>query len=178
MKDIPKDLRINDEIRAREVLIINANGDKIGVMPLREAIRVAFDQNLDLVEVAPNAKPPVCRVMDYGKYKFEMAKRDRETKKKQKIAGMKEIRMRPNIEEHDFQVRLRNMQKFLREGDKVKATVMFRGREIVHADIGQALLRRMVEDCADLCAVERDPHLEGRHLIMILTPKQAQQQAE
>ncbi|HEY3316731.1 MAG TPA: translation initiation factor IF-3 [Bacillota bacterium] len=175
---MPKDLRINDEIRAREVLIINANGDKLGVMPLREAIRVAFDQNLDLVEVAPNAKPPVCRVMDYGKYKFEMAKRDRETKKKQKTAGMKEIRMRPNIEEHDFLVRLRNMQKFLREGDKVKATIMFRGREIVHADIGQALLRRMVEDCGDICAVERDPHLEGRHLIMILTPKQAQQQAE
>ncbi len=160
------------------MLVINANGDKLGVMPLREAIRTAFDQNLDLVEVAPSAKPPVCRVLDYGRFKYEMAKRERETKKKQKVLEMKEVRMRPNIEEHDFLVRLRSAQKFLREGDKVKATIMFRGREIVHADIGQALLRRMVEDCADLCIVERDPHLEGRHLIMILAPKQAQQQAE
>ncbi len=160
------------------MLVINANGDKLGVMPLREAIRVAFEQNLDLVEVAPSAKPPVCRVLDYGRFKYEMAKRERETKKKQKTLEMKEVRMRPNIEEHDFQVRLRSAQKFLREGDKVKATIMFRGREIVHADIGQALLRRMVEDCADLCIVERDPHLEGRHLIMILAPKQVQLQAE
>lgn len=160
------------------MLVINANGDKLGVMPLREAIRVAFEQNLDLVEVAPSAKPPVCRVLDYGRFKYEMAKRERETKKKQKTLEMKEVRMRPNIEEHDFQVRLRSTQKFLREGDKVKATIMFRGREIVHADIGQNLLRRMVEDCADLCIVERDAHLEGRHLIMILAPKQAQQQAE
>ena len=160
------------------MLVINANGDKLGVMPLREAIRVAFDQNLDLVEVAPSAKPPVCRVLDYGKFKYEMAKRERETKKKQKTLGMKEVRMRPNIEEHDFQVRLRSAQKFLRDGDKVKATIMFRGREIVHSEIGQALLRRLVEDCGDLCTVERDPHLEGRHLIMILAPRQAQQQAE
>lgn len=171
-------MRINDAIRAREVRLVNNDGEQLGIVPFKEALRVAYEKGLDLVEVAPNAKPPVCRIMDYGKFKYEQSKRDKEARKKQKVVNIKEVKMRPTIEEHDFDVKIRNVQRFLKDGDKVKATIMFRGREIVHADIGQALLRRMVEDCADLCIVERDAHLEGRHLIMILAPKQAQQQAE
>ncbi|MCG0238470.1 MAG: translation initiation factor IF-3 [Firmicutes bacterium] len=151
--------------------MISETGEQIGILPLREALRIAADRGLDLVEVAPQARPPVCRLMDYGKYKYEQSKREREARKKQKVIDIKEIKMRPNIEDHDFEVRVRNAERFLRDGDKVKATIMFRGREIVHADLGKAVLDRLYERVKDLCVVERPAKVEGRNMIMILAPK-------
>jgi translation initiation factor IF-3 len=164
---------VNDGIRAREVRVIDEDGSQLGIMNLRDARRVAEDKNLDLVNVAPNSKPPVCRVMDYGKFKYEQAKKEKEAKKNQRIIELKEVRMTPNIEEHDFQVKLKNVIKFLGEGDKVKVTVRFRGREITHPTIGQQLLTKMAQAAGDNVIVERMPRLEGRHMIMILAPKQA-----
>ena len=131
---------MNDDIRAREIRLIDETGEQLGVMVLKEGLRIAAEKGLDLVEVAPNARPPVCRLTDYGKYKYEQAKRERETRKKQKIVDIKEVRMTPKIEGHDFQVKARNAIRFLQDGDKVKATVRFRGREIVHSDIGLSLI--------------------------------------
>lgn len=148
------------------------NGEQLGIVPAREAVRIAFEKGLDLVEVAPNAKPPVCRIMDYGKFKYEESKREREARKKQKVVSIKEVKMRPNIEDHDFDVRARQTERFLQDGDKVKCTIMFRGREIVHADLGKAVLERLVEHVRDLCVIERAPKVEGRNMIMILTPKE------
>ncbi len=166
-------MRINEEIRAREIRVVSPEGEQLGIMPVRDALKIAQEKELDLVEVAPTAKPPVCRIMDYGKYKYEQSKRDREAKKKQKVMSMKEVRMTPKIEGHDFQVKARNALKFLQDGDKVKATVRFRGREIVHADIGRALLHDLAEEVKDYGVVEREPRVEGKHMIMILAPKQA-----
>lgn len=126
---------------------------------------------MDLVEVAPQAKPPVCRIMDYGRYRYEQSKREKEAKKKQKIITVKEVKLRPNIDDHDFNVKARNAIRFLKDGDKVKATIMFRGRQIVHPDIGRQLLVRLAEQVKDLATVERQPKLEGRNMIMILAPK-------
>lgn len=148
------------------------NGEQLGIVPGREAVRIAFEKGLDLVEVAPNAKPPVCRIMDYGKFKYEESKREREARKKQKVVSIKEVKMRPNIEDHDFDVRARQTERFLQDGDKVKCTIMFRGREIVHADLGKAVLERLVERVRDLCVIERAPKVEGRNMIMILSPKE------
>lgn len=148
------------------------NGEQLGIVPAREAVRIAFEKGLDLVEVAPNAKPPVCRIMDYGKFKYEESKREREARKKQKVVSIKEVKMRPNIEDHDFDVRTRQTERFLQDGDKVKCTIMFRGREIVHADLGKAVLERLVERVRDLCVIERAPKVEGRNMIMILSPKE------
>lgn len=148
------------------------NGEQLGIVPGREAVRIAFEKGLDLVEVAPNAKPPVCRIMDYGKFKYEESKREREARKKQKVVSIKEVKMRPNIEDHDFDVRTRQTERFLQDGDKVKCTIMFRGREIVHADLGKAVLERLVERVRDLCVIERAPKVEGRNMIMILSPKE------
>jgi translation initiation factor IF-3 len=159
---------VNEEIRAREVRLIGSNGEQLGIKPLREALQIAADLNLDLVNVAPNAKPPVCRIMDYGKYRYEMQK---EARKNQKIVDIKEVRFSATIDEHDFQTKLRNVMKFLRDGDKVKLTVRFRGREITHAEIGQKVLERVAQEVQDICSVERKPKLEGRSMIMILTPK-------
>ncbi|GCL72294.1 MULTISPECIES: translation initiation factor IF-3 [Paenibacillus] len=165
---------INDEIRAREVRLIGADGEQLGIKPIREALQIAMDQNLDLVNVAPTAKPPVCRIMDYGKYRYEMQKKEKEARKNQKIVELKEIRLSATIDEHDFQTKLRNVSKFLNDGDKVKLSVRFRGREIAHAEIGQRVLERMAAEVEDLCVVERRPKLEGRSMIMILSPKQQQ----
>lgn len=162
---------MNDEIRAREIRLIDENGEQLGVMVVKEGLRIAAERELDLVEVAPNARPPVCRLVDYGKYKYEQAKRDREARKKQKVVDIKEVRMTPKIEGHDFQVKARNAIKFLQEGDKVKATVRFRGREIVHADIGRALLFDLAEEVKEYGSIEREPRVEGRHMIMILAPR-------
>ncbi|MGE5592104.1 MAG: translation initiation factor IF-3 [Betaproteobacteria bacterium] len=164
---------MNEAIRAREIRLIDENGEQLGIMVVREGLRIAAEKGLDLVEVAPNAKPPVCRLLDYGKYKYEQAKRDREARKKQRIMDIKEVRMTPKIEGHDFQVKVRNAQKFLQDGDKVKATVRFRGREIVHADIGRALLLDLAEEVKDYGVIEREPRVEGKHMIMVLAPKQA-----
>lgn len=150
---------------------MDADGNQLGVLNLREALRAAEERQLDLVEVAPQAKPPVCRIMDYGRYRYEQSKREKEAKKKQRIITVKEVKLRPNIDDHDFNVKARNAIRFLKDGDKVKATIMFRGRQIVHPDIGRQLLVRLADQVADLANVERHPKLEGRNMIMILAPK-------
>ncbi|HBT47202.1 MAG TPA: translation initiation factor IF-3 [Peptococcaceae bacterium] len=166
-----KDWRVNGEIRAREVRLVGTNGQQLGIMPLREALRIAHEQGLDLVEVAPQARPPVCRIMDYGKYKYEQSKREREARKKQRIIDVKEVKLRPGIEEHDFQVKARNALRFLEDGDKVKVTIMFRGREISHPELGEKLCWRLADQVSELASVERPPKLEGRNMVMILAPK-------
>ena len=168
---IIRDLRINDQIRVREVRVVGDGGEQFGVMPIRDALQLAQDRHVDLVEVSPTARPPVCRLMDYGKYKYEQAKRDRESRKKQKIVSVKELKMRPSIEDHDFDVKVKNARRFLTEGDKVKCTMVFRGREIVHARLAQETLSKLAELVSDVGAVERAPRVEGRAMIMILAPK-------
>ncbi|WP_322903222.1 translation initiation factor IF-3 [Paenibacillus campi] len=162
---------INDEIRVKEVRLVGPEGEQIGIKPTREAMQMAIDLNLDLVNVAPQAKPPVCRIMDYGKFRYEQQKKEKEARKNQKIVELKEIRFHANTEEHDYQTKLRNVVKFLNNGDKVKCSVRFRGREIAHANIGQRVLERVRDEVADICTVERQPKLEGRSMIMILAPK-------
>lgn len=134
-------------------------------------MRLAGEQNLDLVEVAPTAKPPVCRIMDFGKYRYEQQKRDKEVKKKQKVVSIKEVKLRPNIEDHDFNVKLKNAQRFLEDGDKVKVTIMFRGRELSHPELGRQVLVRMATLLKDMANIERDAKLEGKNMIMIVAPK-------
>jgi len=168
---ISREHQINEEIRAREVRVIGVNGEQLGIMNIRDALQLAADANLDLVNVAPMAKPPVCRIMDYGKYRYEQQKKEKEARKNQKTVDIKEVRFSATIEDHDFQTKMRNVVKFLKEGDKVKLTVRFRGREITHAEIGQRVLERAAEEVKDLCVVERRPKLEGRSMVMILTPK-------
>jgi len=170
---ISKDHQINEEIRAKEVRLVGAEGEQIGIKPFREAMQMAIDANLDLVNVAPQAKPPVCRIMDYGKFRYEQQKKDKEARKNQKIVDLKEVWFRANIDEHDYQTKMRNVVKFLKEGDKVKCSVRFRGREIAHANIGQKILERVAKEATDaeLCVIERLPKLEGRSMIMILAPK-------
>lgn len=140
-------------------------------MALRDALRLALEQQLDLVEVAPNAKPPVCRIMDFGKYKYEQQKREKEAKKKQKVVAVKEVKVRPNIEDHDFNVKMKNAQRFLEDGDKVKVTVMFRGRELSHPELGKEVLDKMASELKPIALVEREPKLEGKNMIMILSAK-------
>jgi len=147
------------------------DGTQVGVVPLKEALQRAQDANLDLVSVAPNAKPPVCRIMDYGKYKFEQQKREREARKKQKMINIKEVRFTPNIEEHDYYTKMRNVQKFLSKGDKVKCTIRFRGRQITHAELGRDLLDRLAQDVANVGVIEKKPSMDGRSMIMFLAPK-------
>lgn len=168
---ISKDHMINEEIRVKEVRLIGADGEQLGITPIREALQIAQDANLDLVNVAPTAKPPVCRIMDYGKFRYETQKKEKEARKNQKIVDIKEIRLSATIDEHDFQTKLRNAVKFLGDGDKVKASVRFRGREIAHSEIGRRVLERLATETADISSQERAPKLEGRSMIMILTPK-------
>jgi len=164
-------LRVNEEIRVREVRLVGDDGEQLGIMPVKEALKIAQDKGLDLVEVAPNGKPPVCRVMDYGKYRFEQSKRDREARKKQKVINIKEVKFRLAIEEHDFQVKARNAIRFLEAGDKVKVTVMFRGREISHSELGKELCLKLAEQLKDIAIVEKPPKVEGRNMTMVLAPK-------
>nr|WP_258171454.1 translation initiation factor IF-3 [Paenibacillus sp. R14(2021)] len=168
---ISREHQINDEIRAREVRVVGAEGEQLGIKLFREALQLAIDLNLDLVNVAPTAKPPVCRIMDYGKFRYEQQKKDKEARKNQKIVDTKEVWFRANIDENDYQTKFRNVVKFLGEGDKVKCSVRFRGREITHASVGQKILDRLATEVADLCVMERVPKLEGRSMIMILAPK-------
>ncbi len=163
---------MNDGIRAREVRVIDQDNNQLGIMNIRDARRTAEERNLDLVNVAPTAKPPVCRIMDFGKFKYEQSKKEKETRKNQKVILLKEVRMTPNIEDHDFQVKLKNVLKFLGEGDKVKISVRFRGREITHSTNGQQLLLKLAKAAEEQAIVERMPKLEGRSMIMILAPKQ------
>lgn len=162
---------INEQINAREVLVIDTDGVQLGVMKTEEALQAAQRKKLDLVNVAPASQPPVCRIMDYGKFKYEQSKREREARKKQKMVTIKEVKLRPNIEKHDFAVKVKNSRRFLEEGDKVKVTVMFRGREITHPELAQRLCKRLLEELGDQVVVERFPKLEGRNMIMILSPK-------
>ncbi len=155
--------------------LIDVEGEQLGIMPTREALRIAAERGLDLVEVAPGAHPVVCRIMDFGKFKYEQAKRDREARKNQKTINVKEIKMRPRIDDHDFEVKVRSTERFLKDGDKVKCTIMFRGREIVHADLGEAVLKRLCERIGDLGFIEMNPRIEGRNMIMIISPKQQKQ---
>jgi len=161
---------LNDEITAREVRLIDQDGKQMGVVPLAQAKRIAQEAELDLVEVSPNAKPPVCRVMDYGKFRFEQSKKQQEARKKQKQIQVKEVKFRPGTDEGDYQVKLRNLIRFLSEGDKAKVTLRFRGREMVHQDIGTKLLTRIEADLQDYATVEQRPKLEGRQMIMVFAP--------
>jgi translation initiation factor IF-3 len=164
-------LRINGEIRIREVRVTSATGEQLGIMPTREAQRLAEEQHLDLVEVAPKAKPPVCRIMDFGKYRYEQQKREKEARKKQKVITIKEVKLRPHIEQHDFDVKLKNAVKFLGEGNKVKVTIMFRGRELSHPELGKEVLARVADVLGDTVSIERGAKLEGRNMTMIVAPK-------
>jgi len=153
------------------VRLITEDGEQVGIMPIEQALALAEDRGLDLVEVAPNARPPVCRVMDYGKYKYEEARKARKAKKKQHTVQIKEVKLRPGIEEHDFEFKVRHARRFLEEGNKVKATMMFRGRQITHAEIGRDVLLRVAGVLEDLAKIESHPSIEGRNMTMILAPK-------
>lgn len=168
---ISKDMLVNEGIRAREVRLVDQNGNQLGIKSRQEALDIAARANLDLVLVAPNAKPPVARIMDYGKYRFEQQKKEKEARKKQKVINVKEVRLSPTIEEHDFNTKLRNARKFLEKGDKVKATIRFKGRAITHKEIGQRVLERFSEACADIGSVETKPKMDGRSMFLVLAPK-------
>ena len=165
--------QLNEEIRDKEVRLIGADGAQLGIMSSADAQRLAYEKDLDLVKIAPNATPPVCKIMDYGKFRFEQMKKEKEAKKNQRVVEVKEVRMSPNIDTNDFNVKLKNAQKFLKEGNRVKVTVRFRGREMAHTSIGEVLLKQFGESCAEIAAVEKNPKLEGRLMTMFLSPKAA-----
>lgn len=167
-KDMP---RINEEIRAREIRVLSADNEQIGIMSSRDALVLAEEQQLDLVEISPNAKPPVCRIMNFGKYRYEQQKREKEAKKKQKVITLKEVKLRPHIENHDFYVKMKNASKFLGEGNKVKVTIMFRGRELSHPELGLNVLTRFSDELKEQAVVEKAAKLEGRNMTMILAKK-------
>ena len=162
--------QVNDRIRAKELRLIGQDGEQIGVKSKQEAIEMAERVDLDVVIVAPGAKPPVARIMDYGKYKFEQQKKEKEIRKKQKVVNVKEIRLSPTIEEHDFETKLKHAQKFLSKEDKVKVSIRFRGRAITHKEIGQRVLERFAESCKDIATVEQRPKMEGRSMFLMLSP--------
>ena len=162
---------INEEIRDKEVRVIGANGDQLGVMSSKEALNIAEQNGMDLVKIAPQATPPVCKIMDYGQYKFELAKRDRETKKNQKVVNIKEIRLSPSIDTNDFNTKVNHTLKFLKSGDKVKITVRFRGREVNHSSLGKVLLDKFAEAIEDVAVVEKNAKLEGKNMFMVIAPK-------
>ncbi|MCX7624485.1 MAG: translation initiation factor IF-3 [Thermomicrobium sp.] len=163
-------LRVNERIRVPEVRVIDETGKNLGVFRTEEALRLARERGLDLVEVQPNAIPPVCRIMDYGKYRYEESRRERESRKRQKVIEVKEIRLRPRIDTHDLETKVRQIQQFLADGAKVKVSVLFRGREIVYQDLGGRVLQRVLESLGSKAVVEQAPHLEGRTLVMLLAP--------
>ena len=173
VKRIGKELSINEQIRAREVRVVSDTNEQLGIMTLHEAIRIAEEKGLDLVEVAPNGRPPVCRIMNYGKYRYEQQKREKEAKKKQKILMLKEVKLRPNIEDHDFYVKMKAAQRFLGEGSKVKVTIMFRGREMSHPELGEKLLMRFADELKDVAHVEKEPKVEGRNMTMVIAVNKA-----
>ncbi|MEM6413276.1 MAG: translation initiation factor IF-3 [Pseudomonadota bacterium] len=163
--------RINEKITSPQVLLIDAEGEKRGVVATDDAIEIAEQVGLDLVEVSPNTKPPVCKILDYGKYKYQQQKKKNEAKKKQKVVEIKEIKMRPNIDSHDYDVKAKAMRRFFDEGDKVKVTLRFRGREMAHQERGMELLNRVKEDFDEIAKVEQLPKLEGRQMMMVMAPR-------
>ena len=167
---IATDLRINDRIRVPKVRVVDAGGNQVGIMSTRDAQALAEEQDLDLVEVAPQADPPVCRIMDYGKYKYEQAVKQREARKRQSHVVVKEMKMRPKIDRHDYETKKGHVVRFLKDGAKVKITIMFRGREMVHPEIGHRLLDRLAEDVSELARIEAHPKLDGRNMTMVLGP--------
>jgi len=169
-KNIVKQLRVNERIIAKEVRLVGEKGEQLGIMPLVQAREVAKKQNLDLVEVAPTSVPPVCRLLDYGKYKYEQAKKEQQARKSQKVSLLREVRLRPKIGTHDFEFKARTARKLLTDGDKVKLTLMFRGREATHPELGWKVLQRMVESLSEIAVLERQPIMEGRRMNIILAP--------
>jgi translation initiation factor IF-3 len=163
--------RVNEDIRVPQVRLIDAEGEMIGVMSNRDALRRAQDEGLDLVEISPNASPPVCKLLDYGKFKYEQQKKRNEARKKQKVIEIKEVKVRPNIDENDYQVKLRAMKSFIGEGDKVKVTLRFRGREMAHQELGAKVLERIRTDLETESKVEQMPKMENRQMIMVLSPR-------
>ncbi|SDE10063.1 translation initiation factor IF-3 [Rhodospira trueperi] len=163
--------RVNDAIKVPQVRLIDAEGENVGVVGIRDALHQAEDAGLDLVEISPNADPPVCKILDYGKFKYENQKKKNEAKKRQRVIEVKEIKLRPNIDEHDYVVKMKNCYKFLSDGDKVKITLRFRGREMAHQDLGMKVLIRVRDDMAELAKVEQLPKMEGRQMIMVMAPK-------
>jgi translation initiation factor IF-3 len=163
--------RINEEIRVREVQLIDSTGDNKGVVDIQTALSMAEAAGLDLVEIAPNSSPPVAKILDYGKYKFQAQKKAAEARKKQKVVEIKEIKLRPMIDDHDYQVKMRSMQRFFEEGDKVKITLRFRGREMAHQELGYRLLDRVKGDTASIAKIESEPRFEGRQMVMLLAPR-------
>lgn len=163
--------RVNREIDARSIRLVGPEGEMVGVVSFREGLAMAEEAGLDLVEVSPNADPPVCKILDYGKFKYEIQKKKNEAKKKQKVIEVKEIKLRPNIDDNDYMVKMRNMRKFLEEGDKVKVTLRFRGRELAHQDLGMKVLDRVREELDTLGKVEQFPRMEGRQMVMVIAPK-------
>ena len=162
--------RVNERIRAAEIRLIDADGENVGVVTPERALSMAEEAGLDLVEISPNAKPPVCKIMDFGKYKYETQKKEAEARKKQKIIEIKEVKFRPNTDQHDYDVKMRNVTKFLENGDKVKVTLRFRGREMAHQELGRDLLTRVADDTKDLGKVENFPKMEGRQMVMLIGP--------
>ena len=163
--------QLNEEIRDKELRLIGAGGEQMGIMPAEEALRIADEKGLDLVKISPQANPPVCKLMDYGKYRFEQGKREKEARKNQHMVEIKEIRMSPGIDIGDFNVKLKNALKFLADGNRVKVSVRFRGREMAHTDIGKKLLDKFAEQCAEIANVDKGAKLEGRNMSMVLSPK-------
>lgn len=171
---IVKDVRINREIRAKEVRVIDPEGRQLGIMPLIEALRAAANADLDLVEVSPKSEPPVCRIMDFGKFKYQQSKKAHDAKKKQAIVHLKEVKLRPKTEEHDLEFKLRHIERFLKEGNKTKVTIVFRGREISHPDFGRQMMERIAEQTKEWGRIEQPPKFEGRNYVMVLAPQSAQ----
>lgn len=171
---IVKDVRINREIRAKEVRVIDPEGRQLGIMPLIEALRAAANADLDLVEVSPKSEPPVCRIMDFGKFKYQQSKKAHDAKKKQAIVHLKEVKLRPKTEEHDLEFKLRHIERFLKEGNKTKVTIVFRGREISHPDFGRQMMERIAEQTKEWGRIEQPPKFEGRNYVMVLAPQSVQ----
>ena len=166
----PQVPKANERIKALDVQVIGSEGNNLGVMQLKQAIHLAKEEGLDLIEISPNANPPVCKIMDMGKYKYDMQKKANQAKKKQKIVSLKEIKLRPGTETHDYNFKIKNAKKFITKGDKVKFTVKFKGREMQHVELGKDLMKRIIEDTKDISKVETQPKFEGRQMIMIIQP--------
>ena len=171
IQDSTKRVRVNRQIRISPIRVIGSDGSQLGILEVERALAIAEEQGLDLVEVAPMARPPVARIMDYGKFKFEQAKQARQAKKKQHVIQLKEVKFRPGIDEHDFETKTRHARRFLEEGNKVKVTLMFRGRQIAHPELGKQVVDRVAQLLADIAKIESDARLEGKAMTMILTPK-------